>query len=65
MHGFYNKILIVDLTARTSRVEALPDAVLAETLGGKGLATRLLLEHAPAGWTRSPRRTPSSSPWAR
>ncbi|MBI5017931.1 MAG: aldehyde ferredoxin oxidoreductase family protein [Deltaproteobacteria bacterium] len=49
MHGFYNKILIVDLTARTSRAEALSDAVLAETLGGKGLATRLLLEHAPAG----------------
>lgn len=49
MHGFYNRILIVDLTAGTSRVEPLSDEALAATLGGKGLATRLLLEHAPAG----------------
>jgi aldehyde:ferredoxin oxidoreductase len=49
MHGFYNKILIVDLTHRSSRVEPLSDAVLAASLGGKGLGTRLLLEHSLAG----------------
>ena len=49
MHGFYNKLLVVDATSRTFTVETLPDSLLAETLGGKGLASRLLLDHAPAG----------------
>ena len=49
MQGFYNKILIVDLANRTSRIEPLSDAELAASLGGKGLATRLLLAHSTAG----------------
>ncbi|MFQ6014106.1 MAG: aldehyde ferredoxin oxidoreductase family protein [Anaerolineae bacterium] len=49
MHGFHNRILRVDLTERTFKVEAIPDDILAAYLGGKGLATHLLLENTPPG----------------
>jgi aldehyde:ferredoxin oxidoreductase len=41
--------LRVDLTNRSSREEALDEAVLGRYLGGKGLATHLLLQNNPAG----------------
>jgi len=47
MHGFFNRLLVVDLNNRTSTVEILSDELLRKTLGGKGLATHLLLEHNP------------------
>ena len=49
MHGFYNRILTVDLTTQTFVIEPLDDAILAECLGGKGLATRLLLDRNEPG----------------
>ena len=49
MLGFYNRILVADLENRSFRIEEVPDEVLARGLGGKGLATDLLLRHAPAG----------------
>ena len=49
MKGFYNRILVIDLTARTVVIEPLSDDLLGEWLGGKGLATRLLLDLNPAG----------------
>ena len=49
MYGFYNQLLRVDLSARTWAAEEIPDDVLIARLGGKGLATRLLLENAPPG----------------
>ncbi len=49
MHGYYNRILTVDLTCRDSRIEDLSDEVLASCHGGKGLATHLLLERNPVG----------------
>ncbi len=49
MHGFYNRILTIDLSSRTFVIEELADEVFRECLGGKGLATRLLLERNPAG----------------
>ena len=49
MKGFFHRILLVDLTNRSSREEALDEAVLRRYLGGKGLATQLLLEKNPAG----------------
>jgi len=49
MHGFYNRILTIDLSSRTSAIEEVADEVLRQCLGGKGLATRLLLERNPAG----------------
>ncbi|MFO7497025.1 MAG: aldehyde ferredoxin oxidoreductase family protein [Desulfobacterales bacterium] len=49
MKGFFQRILLVDLTSRSSREEALDEAVLSRYLGGKGLATQLLLAKNPAG----------------
>lgn len=49
MKGFFQRYLLIDLSNRTSRVEPLEDERLERTLGGKGLATDLLLQHAPAG----------------
>jgi aldehyde:ferredoxin oxidoreductase len=49
MHGFYNRILTIDLSSRSFVIEQLADDVLRECFGGKGLATRLLLERNPAG----------------
>ena len=49
MKGFFNKTLRIDLTARTSREEPIPDSVLEKTLGGKGLGTHLLMTENPPG----------------
>lgn len=49
MHGFYKRGLRIDLSRQTSRRFALDEALLEQTWGGKGLATRLLLEETPAG----------------
>jgi aldehyde:ferredoxin oxidoreductase len=49
MFGFYNRLLQIDLGERTWRTEAIPDEILASYLGGKGLASHLLLEYAPKG----------------
>ncbi|RJX35388.1 MAG: aldehyde:ferredoxin oxidoreductase [Desulfarculus sp.] len=49
MHGFYNKLLSIDAGSRGHVVLPLGEELLARTLGGKGLAARLLLEHNPPG----------------
>jgi len=49
MKGFYNMLLVVDATHQSFELKRLDDDVLANTLGGKGLATHLLLAHNPAG----------------
>lgn len=49
MFGFYDRILIIDVTNETFEIRPLPEQPLAECLGGKGLATRLLLEMNPPG----------------
>jgi aldehyde:ferredoxin oxidoreductase len=49
MFGFYNRLLTVDLSRRNAVIEELPDDILAECLGGKGIATRLLLDRNPVG----------------
>jgi aldehyde:ferredoxin oxidoreductase len=49
MFGFHNRTLYVDLSSQTWRAEKLPDDVLVQYLGGKGLAAYLLARHAPAG----------------
>ena len=48
MHGFFNRILAVDLAGSSSSYQDVPDAVLATTLGGKGLAAHLLMR-TPTG----------------
>jgi aldehyde:ferredoxin oxidoreductase len=47
MEGFFNKILLIDLTGRTWRDEPIADEVYHDHLGGKGLATHLLLRDNP------------------
>jgi aldehyde:ferredoxin oxidoreductase len=49
MHGFYNRLLRVDLSTQTWTAEAISDDILTRYLGGKGLAAHLLLENAPEG----------------
>jgi len=49
MKGFFGRILTVDVSSRKTEVESLDDRVFDQNLGGKGLATHLLLERNPAG----------------
>ena len=49
MKGYGGRILFVDVTRGTSRVEALGEETARALLGGNGLAARLLLDHVPAG----------------
>ena len=49
MHGFYNKVLHIDLTRRSFDQESVNDEVYQKYLGGKGLSTHLLLNNTKAG----------------
>jgi aldehyde:ferredoxin oxidoreductase len=49
MHGFYGRILSIDLGRRQAVIEPARPDHLAAYLGGKGLATRLLLDRNPVG----------------
>ncbi len=49
MDGFYGRILKIDLSRQHFETLPVDDALLAQTLGGKGLASHLLYELNPAG----------------
>ena len=49
MKGFYGRTLVVSLSEETSHVEPIPDEVLNNYLGGKGLASYLLYKLNPRG----------------
>jgi aldehyde:ferredoxin oxidoreductase len=49
MHGFYNRVLHINLTRRSFEQESVNDEVYREYLGGKGLGTWLLLNNTKAG----------------
>ena len=49
MYGFYNRILTVNLSDNTFQIEQISDELLSKCLGGKGLATQLLLDRNPPG----------------
>jgi aldehyde:ferredoxin oxidoreductase len=49
MKGFFGRVLLVDLSKKTHSVENIDEALLGRYLGGKGLATQLLLEKNPPG----------------
>jgi aldehyde:ferredoxin oxidoreductase len=49
MHAYTGRILHVDMTAQTTRVQELEPEFLKKYLGGIGLATRLLYDNTPAG----------------
>ncbi|MCC6553256.1 MAG: aldehyde ferredoxin oxidoreductase family protein [Polyangiaceae bacterium] len=48
-YGTHGRALVVDLTARTSRVEPIDEAVHRQFLGGYGLGAYLMWKHFPAG----------------
>ena len=47
MKGFYNRLLFIDVGEKTFTVEPIEDDLLKKCLGGKGLASFLLLAHNP------------------
>ncbi|THB81189.1 MAG: aldehyde:ferredoxin oxidoreductase [Desulfobacteraceae bacterium] len=49
MDGFYNQVLVVDLSGRQSHIEPVEDRILSSFLGGKGLSSWLLYERNPKG----------------
>jgi aldehyde:ferredoxin oxidoreductase len=49
MFGFYNMVLRVNATQKSYDLNMISDDILSKTLGGKGLATHLLLKHNPPG----------------
>lgn len=49
MYGFFGKVLTINLSDRATREDRVPESVYRDFLGGKGLATHLLLERTKAG----------------
>ena len=49
MFGFYNRLLTIDATLESFSIQTISDKLLGQTLGGKGLATHLLLKSNPRG----------------
>ncbi|MDY6973120.1 MAG: aldehyde ferredoxin oxidoreductase N-terminal domain-containing protein, partial [Thermodesulfobacteriota bacterium] len=47
MKGFHNRILMIDLTSRSFETRDIPDSLCEKHLGGKGLASHLLLRFNP------------------
>src|SRR5579863_1426706 len=47
--GFHGRVLFVDLSAKTSRVEAVDASVYRNYLGGYGLGAWLMWKHFPKG----------------
>lgn len=49
MKGFYFKYLVIDLEKEKGFIENISESTISLSLGGKGLATELLLKYQPAG----------------
>lgn len=49
MLGLYNQILRIDVSSKTFKPESIPEEVSHRYLGGKGIATHILLEETPPG----------------
>lgn len=49
MKGFFNRVLVVDLSTQNHTVEVIDDEVYSRFLGGKGLGSYLLMKHNPPG----------------
>lgn len=47
MQGFFNRLLRVDLSTKKTTAEPIPESVLRDYLGGKGLGSYLLLKENP------------------
>ena len=49
MYGYHGKALLIDLTRRTHRWDAIDETALRHFIGGIGLGTRLLHRYCPPG----------------
>ncbi|GAB6145986.1 aldehyde ferredoxin oxidoreductase family protein [Desulfocicer niacini] len=49
MHGYYGRILTIDLNTRSSEIETIPENIYRTYLGGKGIASWLLYRLNPRG----------------
>jgi aldehyde:ferredoxin oxidoreductase len=49
MHGFYGRILRIDLTGQSYRIDQPSERIYEQFLGGKGLASYLLFQSNPPG----------------
>ena len=49
MKGFFNRILIINVSDHSHYVDTIDDSILEKYLGGKGLSTYLLLKFNPPG----------------
>ena len=49
MDGFYNRVLHINVNQRSFEEESIDDGIYPRLLGGKGLATHLLLNNTKAG----------------
>lgn len=47
--GFFQNLLVADLSRKTFSEETIEETLLRQTMGGKGLASRLLLTRNPSG----------------
>ena len=47
--GTHGRVLIADLTTRTTRIEEIDESVYRQFLGGYGLGAWLMWKHFPAG----------------
>lgn len=47
MKGFFQRLIIIDVTTQQVNVEPISEELLKQYMGGKGLGTHLLLEHNP------------------
>ncbi len=45
MNGYMNKMLIIDLSKKNSKVQKIPDIWFKDFIGGEGTAVRLLYDH--------------------
>jgi len=49
MHGFYGRILRIDLSKEKFVIDPINDDIFEKYLGGKGLASHLLYQLNPVG----------------
>jgi aldehyde:ferredoxin oxidoreductase len=58
MEGFFKRLLRIDLNRQSWRWEPIPDTLIAEYLGGKGMGTLFLARETPPGIDWSDPRNP-------
>jgi len=47
MKGFFKRLIIIDVSSQEVTIEPIKEDLLKQYMGGKGLGTRLLLDHNP------------------